>query len=669
MHTLDASTLASLGGWLHRIRGAGRGPLRRSAPLLEAAAPQHATRLAAPGGPMCSVAGTGLLPLGAPAARTAPLALRGADRPPSSARSSARSASGARAGVHPAVKPLLEPLQWLDRQVLVLGTGESAHAMIAWLQRCGAQVRVADTREAPPQAAQLRSAYPELAMRFGTPQEQWLDDVDLIAWSPGLSIEKGPGAQIAAWALERSIPVAGEIEFFAQALAGLRARGYRPAVIAVTGTNGKTTTVGMLEHICRHAGRRCRAAGNVSPAALQALIEELDAAGIGVPQADQPSGADQGSVTDEGPLAESVLRRLPEVWVLELSSFQLALCSSLQPDAATILNLSEDHLDWHRDMASYMASKQRIYAAQTFAVYSRDDPATQPRGRGARRSLRFGLSPPSAPGDLGVSAIQGLNWLVEALAPDEPVGRRKRIEAPAQRMRPLMPADALRARGTHNHVNALAAVALGRAIGIPMAAILHGLRGFLPGAHRCEVVAVIDAVSFIDDSKGTNVGATIAALRGLDMPCHLIAGGLGKGQDFDPLARAILECASSVALIGEAAQAIESALARVWQEAGGVAAGDIAGGIARDVRADIAGGMAGAVSGLGMRIAPAVARFDSLEAAVHWSATLARAGDAVLLSPACASLDMFRDYRHRAQVFRDAVADFGRARSRALASA
>lgn len=510
--------------------------------------------------------------------------------------------------------------------MLVLGTGASAHAMIAWLKRCGAQVRVADTRETPPQAGQLRAIHPELNMRFGAPQEQWLDDVDLIAWSPGLSIEKGPGAQIAAWALERSIPVAGEIEFFAQALAGLRARGYRPDLIAVTGTNGKTTTVGMLEQICRHAGRRCRLAGNVSPAALEALAEELDAAGIGLEHAAQ------------GPLSDEVLQRLPQVWVLELSSFQLALCSSLQPDAACILNLSEDHLDWHRDMASYLASKQRIYAPETFAVYSRDDPATQPRSRSVRRSVRFGLSPPTAPGDLGVGGIQGLNWLVEALVPDEPPGRRKRSETPAQRLRPLMPADALRARGTHNHINALAAVALGRAIGIPMASVLHGLRGFTPGAHRCEVVAVIDAVSFIDDSKGTNVGATIAALRGLDMPCHLIAGGLGKGQDFVPLGLAILERASSVALIGEAAEAIEAAVHAAQRETGAAAP-------------------------------CALARFDSLEAALRWSAGLARAGEAVLLSPACASLDMFRDYRHRAQVFRTSVADFGRARSQAVADA
>jgi len=605
VHTLDASSLASLGGWLHRVRGARAGPMRRNSAALGATAAPAAA---------------------APLARARPLAVRGADQAPPSARPSTRSSSAARPSAHPAVKPLLEPLQWLGRRVLVLGTGESAQAMIDWLKRYGAQVRVADTRAEPPQAAQLRAAHPELRMQFGPPQEVWLDEIDLIAWSPGLSIEKGVGAQIAAWALERSIPVAGEIEFFAQALAGLRTRGYCPALIAVTGTNGKTTTVGMLEHICRHAGRRSRLAGNVSPAALAALSAELDAAGVGILQG------------DDAPLSGQQLENLPTVWILELSSFQLALCSSLQPDAACILNLSEDHLDWHRDLASYAATKQRIYTPETFAVYSRDDAATQPRIRNLRRSVRFGLSPPAAPGDLGLSAIQGLDWLVEALSPDEPLSRRKRAEAPAHRMRPLMPADALRARGAHNHANALAAIALCRAIGIPMASVLHGLRGFIPGAHRCEVVAVIDGLSFIDDSKGTNVGASIAALRGLDMPCHVIAGGQGKGQDFKPLAHAILERAASVALIGEAAAAIEAALR-------------------------------GAQNEIGVSAPPDLALFDSLESALHWSVARARAGEAVLLSPACASFDMFRDYKHRAQVFRDAVANLGRVRSQAVAKA
>lgn len=511
----------------------------------------------------------------------------------------------------------MEPLHWAAQQVLVLGSGESGQAMLDWLLRCGARVKLADTRKEPPEAAHLEQAYPQVARLFGPPRPDWLDEVDLIAWSPGVSIEKGPGLQLAQWAHARGIPVAGEIEWFAQALARLRQRGYQPAVVAVTGTNGKTTTVSLLTKLCEAAHRRVTLAGNVSPAALRALIDALDAAGMR-PEAWHEDRA----------LGESLLQALPQVWVLELSSFQLALCSSLQADAAAFLNLSADHLDWHVSMDHYAAAKQQIFQPSGIAIYSRDDPATEPRAPNLPRQVSFGLCLPERLGDFGIAHLQGLAWLVEAVAQDEGAVRKKRGEAQPFRLRPLMPADALRMRGSHNQANALAALALGRAIGLPMAAMLHGLRRFEAGRHRCEILRVVHDVVYIDDSKGTNVGATVAALQGLGMPCHLIAGGVGKGQNFAPLGEAVVQHALSVALIGETAEAIEAAIRSA---------------LASDPLA-------------GVRMLE-VSSHPSLEEAVRAASERAKNGEAVLLSPACASFDMFRDYEHRAEIFARAVAD------------
>ena len=519
--------------------------------------------------------------------------------------------------LHLAVRPLMEPLHWAAQQVLVLGSGESGQAMTDWLLRCGARVILADTRQQPPEMSHLHQAYPQVKKLFGAPRPEWLDEVDLIAWSPGVSIEKGPGLQLAQWALARSIPVAGEIEWFAQALARLRQRGYQPALVAVTGTNGKTTTVSLLAKLCEAAHRRVALAGNVSPAALRALIDALDAAGL---------SADGWH--EDSALPESVIHALPQVWVLELSSFQLALCSSLQADAAALLNLSEDHLDWHVSPEHYAAAKQQIFQPSGIAVFSRDDPATLPQAKNLARQVSFGLSLPQQLGDFGLAHLQGLAWLVEAVAQDDGPVRRKRTEAQPYRLRPLMPADALRMRGSHNQANALAALALGRAIGLPMAAMLHALRRFEAGPHRCEILRVINDVVYIDDSKGTNVGATVAALQGLGLPCHLIAGGAGKGQDFAPLGEAIVRHALSVALIGEAAEAIHAAIQAA-------------------IEAKAAQGSAGIQ----------ISSHASLEDAVRAASERAKTGEAVLLSPACASFDMFKDYKHRAMMFAQAIAD------------
>ena len=479
--------------------------------------------------------------------------------------------------------PQLQLFDLSGRRALVVGLGESGVAMARWAAARGAAVSVADTREAPPGLAALREALPQAQFVHAALTEALLENVDVVLWSPGLSIELGATAAFHAAARARGLPVLGEIELFAQALAAMADDGYSPKVVAITGTNGKTTTTRLVGHLCEQAGRRVALAGNIAPAALDVLREALE------------SG------------------ELPQVWVLELSSFQLALTESLAPTAAAVLNVSQDHLDWHASMASYIDAKQRIYRGAGVCVYNRDDPATQPRRAGGTSS--FGAGMPGAVGEFGFAHDGGLRWLAEAVPGEEPLGRRRKEPVPVA-VRRLMPADALRVRGTHNQLNALAALALARAIGVPMAAMLHGLRAFGGEPHRCELVAVVGEVEYYDDSKGTNVGATAAALNGLGRRCVLIAGGQGKGQDFGPLNQPVRNNARAVLLIGRDAPILRAALA-----------------------------------GTGVPLEDC----ESLEQAVARAAALAQPGDAVLLSPACASFDMFRNYAHRAEVFVGAV--------------
>jgi len=481
------------------------------------------------------------------------------------------------------------------RTALVLGLGDSGVAMARWLARQGATLRVADTRSADgsdlPAWPALRETIAALAYADGPPwSDRWLEGVDLVAWSPGLSIEKGASAEFHARALERGIAVVGELELFALALADLREGGYAPRVVAVTGTNGKTTTTALAAHLCREAGIDVACAGNIRPPMLDALREALDA------------------------------DRLPAVWVLELSSFQLALARSFAPDAAAIVNVDDDHLDWHASAGSYLDAKQRIFAHAGLAVFDRGDARTAPQRPGASmRLVSFGIGAPPGAGDFGLVQEGGIDWLAHA-QPDDELGEaassRRRRAPQSFHVRRLMPADALRIRGTHNRLNALAALALCDAIGVPMAKSLHALRGYAGEPHRCQLIATIDGVEYYDDSKGTNVGATSAALRGLGRRCRLIAGGEGKGQDFSALVEPVRTHAASVYLIGVDAPRLREALA-----ASGVPLVDCA----------------------------------SLDEAVRRAHDDAREGEAVLLSPACASLDMFRDYEHRGRCFVQAV--------------
>jgi UDP-N-acetylmuramoylalanine--D-glutamate ligase len=488
-------------------------------------------------------------------------------------------------------------MNYEGKLALVLGLGESGLAMAQWLHRCGARVRVADTRAEPQRLPALREAVADADFVHGAFSASLLDGVDFVAVSPGLA----PNRELAAIippAAAANIPVWGEIELFAQALAQLKQdRGYAPKVIAITGTNGKTTVTSLTGLLCRRAGLATQVAGNISPAALDVLREAL--AGDALPQA----------------------------WVLELSSFQLHTTYSLNADAATVLNVTQDHLDWHGDMAAYAGDKARIFGDNTVRVLNRDDATVMRMTAPGAHVVTFGLGEPDAPESFGLVNERGVLWLASAVASnDEPEKKRKKndpVEPVEFAVGRLMPADALHIRGLHNASNALAALALCRSVGLPLAPLLHGLREYQGEPHRVELVASIDGVDYYDDSKGTNVGATVAALQGLGkafagagQQILLIAGGDGKGQDFSPLAEPASRYVRAVLLIGRDAPAVRAGI-----EPSGVPMFDLQG----------------------------------LEEAVRRASGLAKPGDAVLLSPACASLDMFTNYAHRAQVFVDAV--------------
>lgn len=498
--------------------------------------------------------------------------------------------------------------------VLVLGLGESGLAMARWCSRQGCRLRVADTREAPPNLSALAQHGIDAEFVGGPFSPALLDGgVELVALSPGLSPLAQDLVPLIANAQERGIPVWGEVELFARALAHLGESGYAPKVIAITGTNGKTTTTSMTGQLCERAGKKVAVAGNISPSMLDRLMDAIDATA------------------------------LPDIWVLELSSFQLETARTFAPDAAAVLNITQDHLDWHGGLDAYAAAKGRIFGPTTVRVLNRDDertmalaPSANGQGEAGTKAsyVTFGLNEPTRLGDYGLVLENGINWLVQARErepADETTSPRRRKQdaaVPADlALTRLMPVDALRIRGLHNAANALAALALARAIGLPAAPLLHGLREYRGEPHRVESIATIDGVDYVDDSKGTNVGATAAALDGLAQHVVLIAGGDGKGQDFAPLARPAARWCRAVMLIGRDAARIREALAD---------------------------------TGVPLVDQP------TLEAATLAASAIAQPGDAVLLSPACASFDMFDNYAHRAAVFRSAVEDIAAERGTML---
>ena len=566
--------------------------------------------------------------------------------------------------------------------VLVLGLGESGLAMARWCASLGAQIRVWDSREAPALTSALAEHLPSAVWVRGALTSEALDNVKLVLKSPGLSPFDAAIAGTLQHAVAIGIPVQGELDLFARALVDLNTeRGYEPKVIAITGTNGKTTTTAMTAQLIARTGRRVAVAGNIGPTMLQTLADALALEPVRDPvqeslreavvaderapveaavelediadlQALDGAPANEPLIDDDAaPLVElappppalPVFEVLPEVWVLELSSFQLDGVALFEPSAGAVLNITQDHLDWHGSMAHYSAAKARVFGKHGVLVINRDDalvealvPAPEVvkaavKGRKStttsRSVVRFGLGVPQRPGDFGLVEENGMAWLVRARELDETLKRSKggkgagsskeRAESEELLIQRLMPADALRVRGRQNAANALAALALATAIDCPLAPMLHGLREYAGEPHRVQFIATLDGVDAFDDSKGTNVGATVAALEGLGAdksPAKLVVilGGEGKGQDFSPLVEPVRRHTRAVATIGRDAARIEEAL--------------IATGVP-------------------------LQRFEALQAATRWCFERAQPGDAVLLSPACASLDMFRNYAHRAEVF------------------
>ena len=543
-----------------------------------------------------------------------------------------------------------------NQSVLILGLGDSGLAMARWCVRNGAHVQVMDTRAEPPHLAALQAELPTVTFVHGAFDASLVEgqDVRAVFKSPGLSPESV--APVWSAAVTAGLWVGTELTLFAQALTDLQtSMSYHPKVLAITGTNGKTTVTSLTGQLLERAGKRVAVAGNIGPTLLDTLSQALDRAAeeqAAAPQMafdviedlDPEAAADDEHyeadlpplVPPPPPPADHPF--LPQVWVLELSSFQLEGVDNFEPTAATVLNLTQDHLDWHGSMAGYAAAKARIFGKQGVLVLNREDaavmamlasapaevsevpakssraktPKTQPRTH-----LTFGGDMPQRPGDYGIETVNGMAWLVRALEADETRKRKKDDEEDIHIQR-LMPADALRIRGRHNALNALAALALAGNAGGDLAPMLFGLREYAGEPHRVEAVTILHGVEYFDDSKGTNVGATVAALHGLgaDRRLVVILGGDGKGQDFAPLVEPVSRFARAVVLMGRDAPVLREVL-----QHSGVQLLDAA----------------------------------SLEEAVKLCSEQAHAGDAVLLSPACASMDMFRNYAHRAEVFVSAV--------------
>jgi UDP-N-acetylmuramoylalanine--D-glutamate ligase len=437
------------------------------------------------------------------------------------------------------------------KRVLVLGLGDTGLSVANWVGSEGGIVRAADTRAEPPRKKDFSGE-----LHAGKFTVSLLKDIDLVCISPGLSLQE----EVIQAALAKNIPVIGDIELFAWAV-GRETAGM---VLAVTGTNGKSTVTALTGHLLRSAGVDCEVAGNISPPALDALLKR---------------------------------KNPPSAWVLELSSYQLETTWSLAPVAAAMLNLSEDHLDRYAGLAEYAEAKARIFMGEGAQVLNRCDSASMALGLPGRVQVTFGQDAPSMPEDFGIEG----KYLVR--------GTER-----------ILPVADLPLAGAHNLSNALAACALACLAGVLLPALAKGLRSFRGLPHRMQRVALRGGVEWLDDSKGTNVGATVAALNGLSKKAVLILGGEGKGQKFAPLAPAIRAHAKHVLLLGRDAALVETAI-----HSSGVP----------------------------------VERIASMEEAVARAAQIAAPDDAVLLSPACASFDMFRDYRHRGDVFAAAVKALG----------
>ncbi|MDX8378736.1 MAG: UDP-N-acetylmuramoyl-L-alanine--D-glutamate ligase [Gallionella sp.] len=443
-----------------------------------------------------------------------------------------------------------------NQSVLVLGLGETGLSMTRWLSAQGARVRAADSHSAPARLQEVLKIVPAEQVYCGAFNDELLQDINLVAISPGIPMS----CAIVASAHSRGISVVGDIELFAQQRDTSNLQ-HESKVIAITGSNGKTTVTRMVKHLCLAGGCDAVTAGNISPSVLDVVLQRGE--------------------------------KQPAVWVLELSSFQLETTFSLNADVSTVLNVSEDHLDRYTGMEDYAQTKQHIFQGSGLQILNRDDARSMAMQNNHQAHISFGLNPAAREIDFGIERSTDEIWLMQ--------GKLR-----------LLKASELQLSGLHNVANALAALALCRAIQLPMPTLLKALREFKGLAHRMEQIAELNGVRFFDDSKATNVSATVAALSGIGCKSVLIAGGIGKEQDFSPLLPAVSQHARALVLIGRDAPLIEAAL-----------------------------------NGCNIPILHAT----DMNAAVLSAAKLAVQGDAVLLSPACASFDMYRNYVHRAEIF------------------
>jgi len=450
-------------------------------------------------------------------------------------------------------------MRYRDRNAVVLGLGLTGLSMVRHLVRHGARVRVADTRVAPPYADELNADFSGVPLETGPVSDATFRGADLIAISPGVSQHQ---AAIQS-AVADGVELVGDVELFARALPP----GQK--VLAITGTNGKTTVTALTGTLARAAGLSTVVAGNIGDAVLDVLVQH-------------ESGAP-----------------FPDVFVLELSSYQLETVASLKPVAATVLNVSANHLDRYLGIADYAAAKARIFAAAGVQILNRDDAIVRLMRQPGRTAQTFGAGVPRSEEEWGLVERSDGAWL-------------------ARGGELLVPARALSLVGRHNALNALAALALVSSVAPLRRPVFDALVAFTGLPHRMEPVAEAGGVRFINDSKGTTVAATEVALTGLARPVVLIAGGDGKGQSFAPLRPAVERACRAVLLIGRDAPLIERALA-----------------------------------GLPLPVETC----GTLDAAVQRAIALAQPGDVVLLSPACASLDQFRNYEERGARFTRLVQD------------
>ncbi len=484
------------------------------------------------------------------------------------------------------------------QNVMILGLGISGLAMARWCVRYGATVTIVDSRSNPPQLNQLKTELPDACFISSQFRPTLLENAkfDYLLVSPG--IKPTDVVELLSRAKEKFVRTGNELTLFTLALHDLKeSEAYKPYVLAITGTNGKTTVTSLTGKLVACANMTVAVAGNIGPSLLDTLGERIKNS------------------------------ELPQVWVLELSSFQLNDVNDFEPTAGVILNVTQDHLDWHEDMSAYIDAKSHVYGKLATMVINRDDEVVMGILTNAQKLNRnrkfhtFGADLPTRLGDYGLESVNGMTWLVRAISFDDVLAKKQRslIESPIElNMQRLMPTGALQLRGQHNMLNALAALSLVESVGCSISRVLYGLREYKGESHRVESIGVFNGIEYFDDSKGTNVGATVAAISGLGIEKKIVVilGGDGKGQDFSPLSDIVRKFVRSVVLIGKDKTIIRSALENV----------DV-------LKASV----------------------DSMTQAVSVAEQFAKNGDAIVLSPACSSLDMFDNYEHRGREFRAEV--------------